>query len=223
MTGTEKIRICAGCNREVYNLSAMTCSEVKQLLDRGTRKCVFMTRGSDGRVLTLDRLPRKPRPAPRPVAALAAVVTALQLTGVVAAYPSDGQSRLSQGAVNRTSSGSLSGTIYESNGERFPGVHVLARNEATGEEFGTQTDEHGRYALHVPPGRYFVDMSLAGYCQTSGVRVRSIIATRLDARLMPTLVGEVIRTKPCGNVEPRNTFIRLFTSPFRALVNVFQR
>src|SRR5215470_14492587 len=56
MRGTDKARLCAECSRQVYDLSAMSSDEAERLLDCGDeRRCIRLTRGPDGQVVTKDR------------------------------------------------------------------------------------------------------------------------------------------------------------------------
>jgi hypothetical protein len=65
MTGTDQARACAVCNRQVYDLAAMTSSEAEKLLDcRVERLCIRFNRGPEGKVITADRLPKWSPPTP---------------------------------------------------------------------------------------------------------------------------------------------------------------
>jgi hypothetical protein len=53
MEGTENIRFCQGCEKNVYNISAMTRMEAEKfLLENGTTPCVRFYRRSDGTLIT---------------------------------------------------------------------------------------------------------------------------------------------------------------------------
>src|SRR3954467_13496067 len=56
MVGDERVRHCAECNLNVYNLSAMTERQVQELIagSRGKRLCTRIYRRADGTVLTQD-------------------------------------------------------------------------------------------------------------------------------------------------------------------------
>lgn len=55
MTGDEHVRACAACDRQVFNLSAMTRDEAEALLaTRGLTPCVRFYRRPDGTVMTSD-------------------------------------------------------------------------------------------------------------------------------------------------------------------------
>src|ERR1051326_7971348 len=56
MVGDERVRHCAECNLNVYNLSAMTGGQVQELIarSRGNRLCARLYRRADGTVVTQD-------------------------------------------------------------------------------------------------------------------------------------------------------------------------
>lgn len=55
MKGNDRVRHCARCRFNVYDLSAMTTSEAEQLLgSREGKLCVTFFQRADGRVLTKD-------------------------------------------------------------------------------------------------------------------------------------------------------------------------
>ena len=55
MTGTEQVRFCQGCRKNVYNLSAMTHDEAQALVEeKEGRLCVRFYRRADGTMLTQD-------------------------------------------------------------------------------------------------------------------------------------------------------------------------
>ncbi|HEY4242575.1 MAG TPA: hypothetical protein VGM88_22305 [Kofleriaceae bacterium] len=73
MAGDDRVRACAGCNRDVFNLSAMTRDEAEALLaSRGVTPCVRFYRRPDGTVMTSDC----PTAAPRRLAAVASSLAA---------------------------------------------------------------------------------------------------------------------------------------------------
>ena len=55
MDGDERVRFCRECNRNVYNLSAMTDAEARRVVaEREGRLCVRFYQRRDGTVLTSD-------------------------------------------------------------------------------------------------------------------------------------------------------------------------
>lgn len=62
MVGDNRVRLCAGCSRNVYNISAMTDKEAEEfLLKNGSTQCMQIYRRSDGKIMT-DNCPRALRP-----------------------------------------------------------------------------------------------------------------------------------------------------------------
>lgn len=55
MSGDEKVRFCGDCRKSVYNLSAMTASEIEGFVAAtGGNACIRLFRRTDGTVLTQD-------------------------------------------------------------------------------------------------------------------------------------------------------------------------
>ena len=55
MTGDDRVRFCGQCDKNVYNLSAMTRQDAEQLLlEKEGKVCVRFYRRSDGTVMTTD-------------------------------------------------------------------------------------------------------------------------------------------------------------------------
>jgi hypothetical protein len=55
MSGDDRVRFCGGCEKNVYNLSAMTRADAEALVrEREGRLCVRFYRRQDGTVLTAD-------------------------------------------------------------------------------------------------------------------------------------------------------------------------
>ncbi len=55
MQGDDRVRLCGGCNKNVYNTSAMTASEVSKLLSKdGPLPCLRIYRRADGTLITRD-------------------------------------------------------------------------------------------------------------------------------------------------------------------------
>ncbi len=77
MTGDDRLRLCAQCNKSVYNLSAMTRKDAEDFLDKTNGSaCVQLWKRPDGTIATSDcgrptppppqvRLGGAPMPAPR--------------------------------------------------------------------------------------------------------------------------------------------------------------
>ena len=77
MVGDDRVRDCRGCNKQVFNLSAMTRADAEALLEaRGVAPCVRFFRRADGTVMTSD-CPTGQRRGGRRLAMVAAAGSAL--------------------------------------------------------------------------------------------------------------------------------------------------
>jgi hypothetical protein len=86
MVGDDRVRVCAGCDRPVFNLSEMTRDEAEGVLaTRGVKPCVRFYRRSDGTVMTAD-CPTAARRSPR-LAVLAAGTALLGSSAAMAEPP----------------------------------------------------------------------------------------------------------------------------------------
>lgn len=55
MTGDDKVRLCRQCDRNIYNIAAMSATDAAALLRNTTeRTCIRLHRRSDGTVMTAD-------------------------------------------------------------------------------------------------------------------------------------------------------------------------
>jgi hypothetical protein len=76
MVGDDRVRACGGCDRPVFNLSAMTRDEAERVLAaRGLTPCVRFYRRPDGMVMTTD-CPTGSRPERRRLAVVASSIAA---------------------------------------------------------------------------------------------------------------------------------------------------
>lgn len=105
MIGDARVRRCSLCERDVFDLSAMTRAEIAALLSsRGEAPCVRLYRRSDGTVLTADDCPTPPRAqARRALAAVACAVAAV--AGVAAHEAHENRRQAAQAPVFVTSHG----------------------------------------------------------------------------------------------------------------------
>jgi hypothetical protein len=89
----------------------------------------------------------------------------------------------------------LVGTVEDPNGAAVAGASVTVRNEATGQQFTTQTDDEGVFrSPTLAGGNYTVTVSAAGFKQynVGGVRVGSARAANVGVTLELGAVSEVV-------------------------------
>src|SRR5205085_5753181 len=146
MTGNQRVRYCQECNKNIYNLSAMTRDEAEALIARFEgRLCARIERDADGVILD-DDLRAAPQLISRRVSPVAAaLVTALiGLSGNVMAMTSnagtpaaiyaqsDQDGRAPQPQEGGTAT--VSGVVKNSNGAVIANARVILVSEKTGEQ-----------------------------------------------------------------------------------------
>lgn len=61
MKGNDEVRLCGGCNKNVYNISAMSKKRAEELLSQAELPCLHIVRNTDGTLVT-DECPLWLRP-----------------------------------------------------------------------------------------------------------------------------------------------------------------
>jgi carboxypeptidase family protein len=176
MTGDDRVRFCAECNKSVYNISSMTRAEAEDLLIRTAGQlCARFERGPDGRVITITEPVAAPRQRMRVrklISALAA--TFLSASVGAAATPGVAPQGVIQDATkskrDRTSpakdesSGILSGTVVDSNGARIAGARVTVENRGKRFKESVVTSQDGEFRFSsLPVGSLSITFEAAGF------------------------------------------------------------
>ncbi len=103
MVGDERVKFCAQCAKNVYNLSAMSREEAEALVQaKEGDLCARMYQRADGTILTTD-CPVGVRKKRVRRGAIAAVGGGLMAAGLLSASATQGAIRVNQGAVVYTS------------------------------------------------------------------------------------------------------------------------
>jgi hypothetical protein len=178
MTGGDTERHCAECDRQVFDFRRMTPRQITTRLQAaGGHLCAGLTRGSDGRLLTLEP-PFEPMApstwtAHRASPVAAAVVSTLLGLGAAsakslpeappaAAGSSDGDRAPAPDAQPKGGGGNalLHGVVADEGGAPKAGFQVLAVNTLDGQQHTTTTTEDGAFAFdNLSAGVYAVDVS----------------------------------------------------------------
>jgi hypothetical protein len=94
-----------------------------------------------------------------------------------------------ESVLSQSTSGSLTGTVVDENGDPLPGVNIVAVHQPTGTEFGVATNANGRYAIRNVRvgGPYTVTASFVGYrtVRETGITVQLDQERRIDFQLEP--------------------------------------
>lgn len=156
MIGGDVSRFCKHCEKDIYNISAMTRQEAKKLLFQSKEKvCIRMEREADGKIKTLKKQLHQ---ITRHVPLAAGVLTAsMILSGAANAQETKVESSkitVTQTA-DKNSKPTISGIITDSNGAAIPSVKVSLRN---------MKDNSTRFATSNDSGFYeFKDVEISIY------------------------------------------------------------
>ena len=148
MTGDERSRLCAGCERHVYNISALTQKETRDLIasHEGKRLCIRLFKRTDGTVITSD-CPRglaayRRRVATFATAAFASILGLFSISYSQTTFPSDIGS--GQRGVTTLMVPLVEGRVIDQNGAVIPNAKVTIKT-STGKKIVKTTDENGRF------------------------------------------------------------------------------
>src|SRR5688572_751458 len=100
-------------------------------------------------------------------------------------------------AFGQTVSGTLRGTVADSNGAAVPGATVVVRNTETGLERTVVTSDEGLYNMpFLPIGPYNVEVSRTDFSRTirQNVTIQLNETTVINVELTPAVSGEVTIT-----------------------------
>ncbi len=153
MVGDDRVRVCNGCARPVFDLSEMTRAEAQAVLaTRGITPCVRLRRRADGTVITAD-CRAQARHRARTVVSCA-IAAGASLFGASASRAEPAGSSVSREEMT----GGIEGVIKDgATGEPMIGATVVVSGGRLREKVAAITDENGAYAFgELPPGTYEV-------------------------------------------------------------------
>ena len=212
MAGNDRVRYCAECKKNVYNLSKMTRHEAEALIatKRGDL-CTRIVRNPDGTILT-ETLPAiLPADGRRASPVAAALVTAIiGLSPNVVAHTSSVMHNPATGyalesKANRAikdsqgATATVAGAVFDTSGALIHTATVRLINSNTGEERTFSTSEDGKYSFaQVEAGTYAVKADAAGFAtaQLQDITVQQGEQCRVDVTMKPAfaVLGGAIAT-----------------------------
>jgi hypothetical protein len=212
MQGDERVRFCSLCQKNVYNISAMTPWQAESFLRRNTTGiCTKIYRRADGTVLTED-CPVGLVAIRRRVARVAgaAFSTLLSLGTAVAQEPrsaAEPATSLVQIGGEASASGSISGVVTDTFGSAIPRAFVALINQKTGLEFQFQSDGTGAFEFtSLSRGVYTVKIRATGFrtFQRSDLILGIQNQARVDARLEVGSMGGpmFVNMEPTALLQP---------------------
>lgn len=171
MIGDDRVRHCAECDRNVYNLSRMTSREIERLIaaSNGQRLCGRLYRRADGTMLTRD-CPVGFRALVRRVSRFAgAALSAALSVGSAAAQSQQASSSLTQIAPAEAG---IAVVVADESGAVIPKAQVSIKDK-DGKVVDGTTDQFGRFSARaLLPGSYDVRVRVPGF----KTKVQSVVA-----------------------------------------------
>lgn len=241
MAGDELTRFCLKCNKNVYNLSAMTRKQVATLIsDRQGKLCAKFSLRPDGTLLTLE--PAAAPSAPRGHASrfAAAAFTAFfslcasafaQSTAQGGESPAPTAARQDikrehkpQTGESQKKTATLRGTVYDQLDAVIPQAKVTLTNEGTHHESIVETNEEGVFIFdHLEDGLYTLVAVSSGFesFKLSQLKLRAGEDARLNVTLRAGTVGEIMIIDPPQIENPTlNFIIEKLSVPYRGLKQI---
>jgi hypothetical protein len=195
MPGTDQVRHCSQCNKNVYNLSAMTRREAEALLRETEGKlCARLYRRRDGTILT-ENCPAGLRAIGRRVsrvagAAMSAIATLSSATA--AQFP---MFPIPSALLEARSS--VTGMVKDATGRGISNAEVVVSRARSELRLATTTDQAGQFRVEsLAMGSYTVQVQVPGFMLfTKQVILRPLQDYSLTAELRVGMMGEVIEVE----------------------------
>src|SRR5262249_45938028 len=217
MTGTDQVRHCAECNRQVYDLSKMTRRQAEHLIiiTQG-RFCARITRGPNGDVVTqeepgLHLITKHASPVATAVVSAAITVgsAAPDLAGIhrqqtqvsVAAKTKESASV----SIDAPGAAVLSGKVSDAEGA-VSGARLVLRS-STLDERATSSSEGGEYRFEgLDAGPYTLIVLNA----PSGVAIKSLAFEPAEQKILDVTLAVVTQTTSGGAMSLPQTLRLLY-------------
>jgi hypothetical protein len=211
MAGDNRIRHCYACNLNVYNFSAFSEAEIRELLEnRKERVCGRLFQRHDGTVIT-QNCPVGLKKVVRRISRIAGAIFSLVVPSIGSAPAAFAQSY----ARTNVSSSGLSIEVIDPTGAVIPGATVVLTETTRNQTIHGTADKNGRVSLWAGlSGRYHLTVS-APYMQpcVREVDLRTGEVFSLQAKLLISgLVGEVVEIDP-GSQPSRDSITPALVQP----------
>ena len=164
MVGDERVRHCAECNLNVYNLSAMTEQQVHDLItgSRGKRLCTRFYRRADGTILTQD-CPWSLRALKQRASRIAAAMLAAMMSIGVAFGKNHSQQSPSQQAANRQARAGVWVMVLDPQDALVPGADVRLIDSSGKQVQAKTSDSDALFFPPLPSGNYLLVIDAPGF------------------------------------------------------------
>src|SRR5579871_1081019 len=185
MPGTDQVRHCSQCNKNVYNLSAMTRREAETLLrETEGRLCARLYRRADGTILT-ENSPAGLRAPSRRVSRFAGVAMS-----AVAAVSAATAAQFPMFPLSTD----VAGVVQDQSGAVIPHAKVDFISGRSEKVLSVQSDEAGTFHAQLAAGAYTIRIVSPGFVtltERKSFKVREQLNFKATLSLAPTM-GEVV-------------------------------
>jgi hypothetical protein len=171
MVGDERVRHCAECNLNVYNLSAMTERQVHELIvdNRGKRLCTRFYRRADGTVLTQD-CPWSLRVLTRKVSRLAAAVLTAIMGVTVAMARNKPRPATCECSQSQQKESGIKLVVVDQHGAVIPKAEIQLQKKLGKETMSAVTGSTGEWhESGIAAGKYQIIVKSSGFRTFTGV------------------------------------------------------
>ena len=204
MSGNDRVRHCAECNLNVYNLSAMSTREAAEMLAKTQgRLCVRFYRRSDGKILTQD-CPLGLRAIVRRVSKIAGVA----LSAVIG-FGVSATAALAQGtpALVQTQQkpAAILVEVVDPQGAVIANARVVLHDEGNSWSVSKTTNQEGQLDFRdLSPGSYALEVTAAGFeAHRETLRVyQEVVSAKVVLRVGVALQGGAIAEPSVTLIQP---------------------
>jgi hypothetical protein len=195
MVGDERVRHCAECNLNVYNLSAMTKRQVQELIhdSRGKRLCTRFYRRADGTVLTRD-CPWSFRALTRKISRLAAAVLTAIMGLTVAMARNKPRPATCECSQSLQKDSGIKLTVVDQQDAVIPKAEIAVAGKSIKEQVAGVTGPSGEWIQpKLAAGRYKVTVRAQGFSTfNSVIEVRDGALLALKVKLPVAAVNTTV-------------------------------
>jgi hypothetical protein len=207
MTGSDEVRFCSRCAKDIHNLSAMNRAEAEKLVKQSNGKiCIRIEKNANGKLISA---PPKPVQIKRQSAFAAGILaTSLTLSALAHAQnktpdttenSTQNQIVKSQKSVQNNSAVNLSGKVTDENGAVIPGAKITLRQIGTEKTFVIETNIEGFYEIkEITPAVYEIIAEAAGFQKSvlSDVEILKDLNLNKNLKLANTAFVGLITVEP---------------------------
>jgi hypothetical protein len=201
MAGDDRVRHCAECNLNVYNLSAMTERQVQELIQdsRGKRLCTRFYRRADGTVLTQD-CPWSLRALTRKVSRLAAAVLTAIMGVAVAMARNKPRPATCECSQSQQKDSGIKLIVVDQHGAVIPKAEIAVEGKSFKDPIAGVTGPSGEWIQpKLTAGRYKVTVKAHGFSTFNNVvevRAGALLASKVKLPVAAVNTTVEVKAEP---------------------------